>query len=131
MSQEAVDVVLASFEAWQQGLDAYLATVDPEVDWRAIEGALDDVGPIIGVDALRAYVQDWLDHFDNFEIELEEMIDAGDQVVVAQRVSGTAKGSGVPTELRYAVVYTIKNGRIAKGREYWTREEALKTVGRD
>src|SRR5438045_2050569 len=34
---------------------------DPEVDWRAAEGALDDLGPINGVDATRAYLQDWVE----------------------------------------------------------------------
>ena len=128
MPQEDVEVVQASFEAWKGGLDDYLAMFDPDIDWRAIEGAPDDVGPIIGIEALRAYVQDWLDHFDDLRLEVDELIDTGDEVVVVQRVSGTAKGSGVPTELRYAVVCTIKNGKIVKGREYMTREEALQAV---
>jgi len=31
--------------------------------------------------------------------------------------------------LTYAVVYTIREGKIARGREYWTREEALEAAG--
>jgi len=103
--------------------------LDARIDWRAAEGALDDAGPIHGVDAMRAYVQDWLDDFDELRVEAEELIDAGELVVAVQRISGRAKASGIETELRYAVVYTIRDGKIVRGREYWERAQALEAVG--
>ena len=33
------------------------------------------------------------------------------------------------TDLTYATVYTIRDGKIARGREYATRAEALEAVG--
>ena len=130
MSQENVEVVRAVFEAWERGgVDAVAEFWDPEIDWRAAEGALDDVGVMRGVDAMRAYMNDWLDNFDDVHFEAEELIDAGDQVVAMQRVTARAKGSGVETELRYAVVNTIRDGKVVRGREYWTRAEALEAVG--
>ena len=130
MSQENVEVVRALFEAWGRGgLDALAEFWDPRIDWRAAEGALDDAGPIHGVDAMRAYVQDWLDDFDELRVEAEELIDAGEQVVAVQRISGRAKASGIETEIRYAVVYTIRDGKIVRGREYWERAQALEAVG--
>ena len=33
------------------------------------------------------------------------------------------------TELRYAVVYTLREGKIVRGREYMDREQALAAVG--
>ena len=39
--------------------------------------------------------------------------------------SGRSKVSGVPVELTYAVIYTLRDGRIASGREFLTREQAL------
>ena len=130
MSQENVEGVRAVFEAWERGgVDAVAEFWDPEFDWRAAEGALDDVGVMRGVDAMRAYMNDWLDNFDDVHFEAEELIDAGDQVVAMQRVTARAKGSGVETELRYAVVNTIRDGKVVRGREYWTRAEALEAVG--
>jgi ketosteroid isomerase-like protein len=70
------------------------------------------------LNSTRAYAQDWLDDFDELSVEPEESIDAGEQVVAVQRISGRAKASGIETELRYAVVYTIRDGKIARGREY-------------
>jgi ketosteroid isomerase-like protein len=103
---------------------------DADIDWRAIEGAPDDVGEIHGRDRMRRYVADWYEMFDDLTLEPEEYLDAGEgRVVVVQCVSGRAKASGVPTELRYAVVYTIRDGKVVRGREYLTRELALEAIG--
>ena len=58
MSQEDVEVVRAAFGAWNGGPLALADVVDPDVDWRAIEGAPDDVGPMHGLAALQAYTRD-------------------------------------------------------------------------
>ena len=130
MSQENVEVVRAAFEAWERGgLDALSEFWDARIDWRAAEGAIDDAGPIRGADAMRAYLQDWLDDFDEMRVEPEELIDAGEQVVAVQRISARAKASGIETELRYAVVYTVRDGKIVRGREYWERAQALEAAG--
>jgi len=60
----------------------------------------------------------------------EELCDAGDgRVVATQHVTGRAKASGVETELRYAVVYTVREGQIVRGREYIDLVTALEAVG--
>jgi len=130
MSQENVEVVNAALDAWPRGLDALAEYWTDDIDHRAIEGALDDRGPMHGKEAVRDYLRDWLDMFDDFKVEPVEWIDAGeDQVVGVLRVSGRAKLSGVETDLTYAVVYTIRDGKIARGREYATRKEALEAAG--
>ena len=40
-----------------------------------------------------------------------------------------AKLSGAETDLAFAIVYTIRDGKIARGRQYWNREEALEAAG--
>ena len=131
MSQENLDLALAMADAFNRGdLDAALADCADDIDYRAVEGALDDQGPIQGKDALRAYVQDWIDTFDQLKVEPLEVIDVGeDQVIAVLRNSGRAKLSGVETDLTYAALYTIRDGKIAQGREYWTKEQALQAAG--
>ena len=59
-----------------------------------------------------------------------EFIDAGeDQVVAVERFGGRAKISGIETEQTQAVVSTIRDGRIARCREFMTRNEALEAAG--
>jgi ketosteroid isomerase-like protein len=116
MSQENVEVVRAAVDAFgHEGIDGISGRWTDDIDRRAVEGALDDRGPIHGKDAMRAYIQDWIDTFDDLKTEAVELIDAGDDKVIAVlHASGRAKLSGIETDLTYAVVYTIRDGKIAR-----------------
>ncbi|HEY4429212.1 MAG TPA: nuclear transport factor 2 family protein [Solirubrobacteraceae bacterium] len=131
MSQENVEIARRGFEALaRSGVDAAAELWHPEISWRAVEGAPDDVGEMHGIEAARRYVEDWFDTFEDFRSVPEELLDVGDDRVIAViHVSGRARISGVPTELRYASVSTIRDGKVIRVREYATKEEALKAVG--
>jgi ketosteroid isomerase-like protein len=131
MSQENVENVRDAAAAFNRGdLNAWWEYFAEDIDYRAVEGAPDDHGPIQGKEAMRAYVQDWLDTFDDFRFEPVEITDAGDDKVIAViRISGRAKLSGVEADLTFAILYTIRDGKMARGREYWTRDEALEAAG--
>jgi ketosteroid isomerase-like protein len=131
------DAEVKLFQSWAEELAAADEPLDVwyeqmwavDVDHRAIEGAPDDVGPIIGRDALRAYLADWYEMFADLAVVPEEFIDAGPgRVIVAYHVTGTARTSGAATEMRLAIAYTIRAGKIVRGREYMTMEEALAAV---
>ena len=126
-----VEIARRGFLALERGgVDAAAKFWHPEISWRAIEGAPDDVGGMHGIEAARRYVEDWFDTFDDFTAEPVELIDAGeDQVVAVLQIMGRAKLSGVETDLTYAALYTIRDGKIARGREYWTKEQALEAAG--
>jgi ketosteroid isomerase-like protein len=97
-----------------------------DLDYRAIEGAPDDVGVMHGRDAYVRYLGDWAETFEGFRADLDEAEALDDErVLVVGRISGRARGSGVETEQRLAVVYTVRDGLIVRGREYQTRDEAL------
>jgi ketosteroid isomerase-like protein len=130
MSEANVKTVRDAAVAFNRGdLDAWIEYWTDDIDYRAVEGAPDDHGPIHGKDALRAYVQDWQNTFDDFRSEPVELIDAGtDTVIAVIRISGHAKLSGVETDLTYAALYTFRDGKVARGREYWTRDEALEAA---
>jgi ketosteroid isomerase-like protein len=132
MSQENVEIVQRAWDAFNRGdLDAWLDEYwTDDIDYRAAEGAPDDHGPINGKDALRVFAQDWLDTFDDFKVEPVELIDAGDDIVIAvMRISGRARLSGVETDMTYAELSTLRDGKIARGRQYFTRAEALEAAG--
>ena len=131
MSEENIKTIRDAAAAFNRGdVDAWLEYVADDIDYRAIEGAPDDPGPMHGRDAVRAYTQDWLDMFDEFRSEAVELIDAGeDRVIAVTKISGRAKLSGVETDLTYAALYTIRDGKVARGREYWTKDQALEAAG--
>jgi ketosteroid isomerase-like protein len=131
MSQENVEVVRTAFQAFaDRGLDAMAEFWDPDIVWRAAEGAIDDLGEMHGLAAVRRYVQEGLDVFDDVSFVVEELRDVGDDRVLSiQRLKGRAKLSGVEIELRYAGVNTVRDGKIVQVREYLSVEDALKAVG--
>jgi hypothetical protein len=82
------------------------------IDYRAIQGAIDDHSPILGRDALRSYMQDWVDTVDDLELTPEDTI-----------------GSDTPVVSHLAMVVTLRDGKMIRGREYATREKALEAAG--
>jgi ketosteroid isomerase-like protein len=131
MSQGNAEVVRSQFAGFEKGgLDAVAKFWHPDIEWRAIEGAADDVGLMRGHDALRRYYQEWIDTMDQLREDVAEILFADDErVAVVVRNSGRGRASGVRTEGRYYVTCTVRDGRIVSGREYATREQALEAVG--
>jgi uncharacterized protein len=130
MSQENVEIVRRYLAAYDRaGLDGLAEFWHPDINWRAAEGALDDVGLMEGPDAIRDYYRQWEETFADIRMEVEELIDAGDQVVAVVRGIGRMKDSDAEIDIRYATVFTTRDGKIGTGREYFTREQALKAAG--
>jgi ketosteroid isomerase-like protein len=131
MSQENVAVVEAAYEAFVRGgLDRFIVHWTDDLDHRSIEGAPDDRGPIHGKNAMRAYGQDWIDLFGNFRIEPVELIDAGEkQGRRGSAVRRTCQAQRGRDGSDLGAVFEIRDGKIARGREYATRKQALDAAG--
>jgi ketosteroid isomerase-like protein len=68
--------------------------------------------------------------FERWRIEEANCIEVGDNCVVQiHRVTGRAKGSGVPINQRLGVVWTFKDGLIFRGRVFLTPRDALDAAG--
>jgi ketosteroid isomerase-like protein len=70
-----------------------------------------------------------LDEIDDLRIEPEQLIDAGEQVVVSMRTSGRAKLSGAAVDLTLTSVSLLRDGKIVRVRNYSEKAEALEAVG--
>jgi ketosteroid isomerase-like protein len=130
MAEENMELLRRYIAAGERdGVEGLAELWHPDINWRAAEGAIDDVGLMEGPDAIRDYLRQWEETFDKSRVEVEELIDAGDQVVAVLRGIGRMKDSDAEIDLRYAIVFTIRDGRIVAGREYFTREQALEAAG--
>jgi ketosteroid isomerase-like protein len=130
MSDTAATVLRRSFEGFERGgLDVVARFWHPDIEWRAVEGAADDVGVMTGTDALRRYYQDWIETFEDLRAEVVEVIlESDDRVAALIYHSGRGRASRVVTDGRYYVACTIRDGLILSGREYETREQALEAA---
>jgi ketosteroid isomerase-like protein len=101
-----------------------------DISWRAIEGAPDDVGEMHGRDRLRAYYEEFLEAFEGIVMDPIEIADIGEYVMVELHVEARSRAGGVPTEIRFGLLYRLRDGKVAWGREYASRDEAIAAAGR-
>jgi len=132
MSRENVSKVESLYsECWAPAnLDRVPAILHPEIVWTAIESA-PDAGTRRGHAEARAYMNDWLEDFDFEAMPVDEVGTAdGGRLACSLAAAGTAKRTGLTTEIRYAAVFRFAgDGRIIEIHEYATTSEALEAVG--
>jgi ketosteroid isomerase-like protein len=129
MSQENVEVIRRAAAGFERGdLDGMLRYHDPEIEW-VTTGAFVESAAYRGHEGLRRYLGTMLDEFDDLRIEPEQLIDAGEQVVVSMRISGRGKLSGAHVELTLTSVSLLRDGNIVRVRNYSEKAEALEAVG--
>jgi len=89
-------------------------------------------GPTVyhGHEGLRSWFREWYEAWGNIEAEVEELIDAGDQVISVLTYRGRGRVSGIEVELtRMAGVWPVREGKIVRAVWLPTRADALKAVG--
>jgi ketosteroid isomerase-like protein len=132
MSQEKVDVVRRSCEAWARGdLVAWLETLHPEIVWDSshFEGWL-EASVFRGRDEVRGFlVDEWLASWDRYEARVEEVAEAGDRVLVLWRQSMVGPGGGVPLVVHTAQLCSVRDARVTRIDNYTDQAEALKAAG--
>lgn len=128
MSQKSVEIARRACEAYISGnYEATLAAFDPAVavDWtnRPEGGVYRGRGGV--VEAMRT----WTRTFEDWRLEIEGILDAGDSFYLVTREVGRGKGSGVPIEQTSHQVVTVRNGKIIHWQGFPSREKALEANG--
>ena len=130
MSRENVELVRATWSAYALGdyeasLDAYAEnTVWDDTRYRP-DGAVH-----VGHRALVEVARTWHGTWEHYEIEAEDVLDAGgDRVAVVLREAGEGKGGRVELTNRWGIVMTVRDGKIVHTMVYRTPEEALGAAG--
>jgi ketosteroid isomerase-like protein len=78
----------------------------------------------------RRFLREWTGAFDDWEIEVDAIHDAGDdRVVGVLRQRGRSKSAGMRVDMLYAQVFTIRDGKQVRMEMYNDPDKALKAVG--
>ena len=130
MSEENVEVVRRAFayEIYGVGdrIDAE-AIFDPHVVMNPIHTI--DEEPSYGPDAIRDDFERWASAFEALRVTVEEVIDAGEQVVVVAHHQGRGRESGVSVDARFYEVYTVRKGKVSRVDEFAEMADALEAAG--
>ena len=134
MSQENVERAREAYDALGLAVESgdfyafFRDYVHPEIEWVPLPGALDaDVS--YGKDAIKGRMMAMLDVMDEPQIEAEEIVDAGEKVVIAIRISGRGRGSGIDVEAHWFHVITERDEKAVRIECHRSREDALEAVG--
>jgi len=127
LSRENVDLVREVYEGWARGdFRAGADVLASDFEYRQLPGSVEP-GSHRGADVGGA-VRRIFEVYENFRVEAEEFIDAGDMVVVVARSSGTARGSKMQLDQRFAFVWTVDKGKLVRTEVFQDRREALESV---
>jgi ketosteroid isomerase-like protein len=125
MSQQNVDAVRTCIEAYLRGdYVAATAFLAPDVVWENGQEL-----PAHGPAAVRAMWTRWTSEWENLEMVAEELIDAGDKVLVAMHYRGQGRLSGVAIDSWVFEVHTFRDGQCIRKADFRTRPEALEAAG--
>ena len=130
MSQENVEGVLRAYAAVNRGdLDAAVAGVSPDCEVELPEILL-EANTFQGREGLRLMWEVWRDTFEDFRMDIEEVIDADDKVIVMAAVCGTGKDSGAEVRTpTFPIIWTVRDGEAISMQALRTRAQALEATG--
>ncbi len=130
MSQENVERVRQTFEAFGRGdLRGALAHARLEVRTQRI-APLPDPKTFSGPAGMLMAWGEWSEPFEELELEVGELIEAGESVVAEIRQRGLPKGGGEPVEEQLWFVCTFFEGELVQWDMLASKRQALKGVGR-
>jgi ketosteroid isomerase-like protein len=132
MSQENVEIVRRIYEAAaRRDAETVLSLYDPDVELDNTRLKMVGGGVYNGHEGLRRFFREWHEAWEEIEYDYEELIDAGDeQVISVVTRRGRGRASGVDAEVRLALLWALRQGKVVRVVWYPSRAEALQAVGR-
>jgi hypothetical protein len=142
MSQENVEIVRALIPSpdtdiaallrddslFDQARTALEPLIDPAIQSVAIwqgGGATTHVG----IDGFRKLWLDWLEPWATYHVGVDEVVDAGDRIVVLIRDRARRPDSKAEVELISGSVWEVRDGKVVRVAFCGSREEALEAAG--
>ena len=132
MSQESVELVRRIFEVWngpEIGVDESVQEFfDPairmDLTGRKLNPAVYD-----GYEGITRFTAEVGEVWDDFRIELVELIDLAPCAVSVMRAVAQGRGSGVEVVGEMAWVWTVSDGRVVQVQGDFDRDAALEAAG--
>jgi ketosteroid isomerase-like protein len=127
MSRENVEIVRGAFEH-------FAATGEPA--WHVTHEQVEvhdhdilDAGEYRGHDGVARWLRDWENAWGEFTVTAEELLDAGERVVLVLRMTATGRGSGATLERQDAMVWQLRDGKLVRLDYFNSKQQALEAVG--
>jgi len=115
-------------EAWRRG-EIDMSLFHPDVTYE--DATLPDhAGETYrGHEGVVRATERWIEPYEGLQIELEQIVDAGDRLVSIHRVRARARHTGIEFEGLVAYLWTFRHGRVIHFRSYRDPEQAMEAAG--
>lgn len=111
-------------------IDVWLDYFHPEAVFVLVGGFETLVGrEFHGREGIRRFLEDWRATFEQVVFEVEQVLPAGERilVVVSQRTRGRA--GGVETKMRWGILLSFRDGLVVRAENYYDVDDALEAAG--
>jgi ketosteroid isomerase-like protein len=126
VSDENVEII-------RRGYAHFIATGEinahPDLVWDVSRLGWPDQQVYAGVEGAMRFNAEWAAAWDDWELEVEDCLDAGERVIAIVNQRGRSKATGIPVDMRFAQVWTLRDGVGIRMQMYASVEEALEAVG--
>jgi ketosteroid isomerase-like protein len=133
MSQENVGTLQRANQAWEaDDLDAFLAELDPEVEWHtALEQALEGrASTYRGHDGVRKAWSEYRgEAWGGFTSQIQEIRDLGESVLLLGHLDASGRTSGIELSQEFGQLVTFRDGKILRAEDFLGHAEALEAAG--
>jgi ketosteroid isomerase-like protein len=114
MSGANVETLRRGYDALNNGdLSVVLELLDPDIEWHE-PAPSPDAGAHRGRDSFERFLRSWLESFDSFRVQPEQVVERGCELVAVVHQTGTGRSSRLQVETRLAHVWTVADGRAVR-----------------
>jgi ketosteroid isomerase-like protein len=122
---DTVELLKGSYAALnRRDIDGTMAVLDEDAQW-VEHSELPEAGSYEGRETIRAFLEQFLDSWDEFDQQIEEVHAEEDCVLLFIRLTASGRGSGIDVQSRYAHLWLIRDGKAVRVDAYYDRDSAL------
>jgi ketosteroid isomerase-like protein len=128
MSRENVQIAREMSAAFNRGdVEGWLGYCAPDFEVHDLP-ELPGSGVAVGHDAVRAWRERLFETFEEFHVDAENFIDAGNCVAIVNHVTGRGGASGADVEMHFTSVLTLSGGKAISLASFSDHSEALEAT---
>jgi ketosteroid isomerase-like protein len=133
MSQENLEIVRRGYEYFGAERDFRVEVMHPDFVWdMSTFRGWPEQQTYVGLEGARKFIADWTESWDDWQLELDELIDAGgDRVLAVVHQRGRSKATGLEVDMRFAQLWTIRDGKQFRMQMYADPAEGREAAGLD
>jgi len=130
MGETNAEIVERAYARFKEVGEPEPSLVGPGFVWDMTNMASWPEQPVFeGREGMVQFLAEWTAAWEDWRMELEEVHEAGDKVVAVLRQKARSRASGLPVEMVFAQVWTMRDGMYARMDMYSDVAEALAGAG--